>query len=117
MRLGELETVLEYYNEDLKVVVGEGQYGLNRTFGSDRGDYYDLYFGLTKIKEDYNFTVKDFKKLIKEAYKQGKMIGYKGGEFDIEPDTLTTVGYYGYSGNYIKEVIQKKDIVIIRLAD
>lgn len=115
MTLGELETEIEYYNEDLKVVVEGEKYGLDGTFGSDRGDYYDLYFGLTTIKDDYNFTVKDFKKIIEKAYKQGIMRGYKGGGFNIEPDTLTRVGYYGYSGRFITRVVQKKDLVIIEI--
>ena len=67
----------------------------DKSFGSDRGDYANMYLGYTY--EPTKTTVQDLIDILNNAKKQGTMYGYKGGEFDIDDSTLLTIAEYGYS--------------------
>lgn len=65
------------------------------TFGSDRGDYANMYLGYTE--EPTTFTVQNLIDLLNKAKEQGEMYGYKGGTFSIDNDTLLTIAYHSFS--------------------
>lgn len=96
-----LEGCLNYWQEDTdwgkhkKEEYGGKQMYFDGTFGSDRGDYAKLYLGYTF--EENKFLVKDLISLLNKAKKQGAMVGYKGGVFDINDRTLITIAEYGFS--------------------
>lgn len=77
------------------------------TFGSDRGDYYNMYIEICD-SDKYEMDLYSFKELLHSALRVGSMYGYKGGEFDISMDTLVTLGSYGCCGRYILD-IQEED--------
>ncbi len=101
------------FDDNTQVRVSDGSYILNE-FGSDRGDYYDMYIGYTEeVNENTISNVKELKELFERALKQGVMIGYKGGEFDIHNYTCVTIGCYGCSGSYISDVKENDGVVYL----
>lgn len=111
---------IENLPDDMPVCIG-GKYDqndslyLDGTFGSDRGDYSNMYLGyFIKHQSDYTkSTVKLLKDTLTKALKQGEMIGYKGGEFAIDEETIVTIGERGMSGHIICNVVVIDDVCYI----
>lgn len=109
----DIENILERIKkiDDSKVVIikengffKNHEYGLDSTFFSDRGLYRDLCLGVKKIeKYKYFFTVRDLRILLLQALSQNIMIGYKGGEFQIDCDTRVKVGFKSVGGYVIEK--------------
>lgn len=113
MYIEEILEKLNNFEDDKKIKISDGTY-IKNEFGSDRGDYYDMYIGYTKNIDDKTIqTVKEFKDLIYRALKQEVMMGYKGGEFNITEHTNVTIGEFGYSGEYIDDIREKDGIVYL----
>lgn len=95
---------LDNVEEDTKIRISDGRYILYE-FGSDRGDYYDMYIGSSESRSERTIeTVSEFKKLLNKALDTKVMTGYKGGEFVINDTTRVTIGAYGCCGDYISDV-------------
>ena len=102
-RLGEVDA-------SLPIRVSDGTYVRNE-FGSDRGNYYDMYIGYNTLsdKEDTIKTVGGMIDLLERAKKKGVMTGYKGGTYEINEWTSVTIGTEGLSGNEVCDTIIKND--------
>ena len=111
MMLGDILVKLDKFEEDTRVRISDGGY-IRDEFGSDRGDYYNMYIGRSENKDKIN-TVKELKDLFNRALKQGVMTGYKGGEFHIEDDTFVRIGCYGCSGDSITNIAERDGIVYL----
>lgn len=110
MTIQELIQALEKYTYGTPVKTLGGDVIGNR-FGSDRGDYSNMYIAITELAPNCStvYTTGDLVDLLYKALSEGTMLGYKGGEFNIERDTLVTLGGYGYMGNSIVGVTTFED--------
>ncbi|WP_368263117.1 hypothetical protein [Clostridium disporicum] len=108
MILGDISQELKQVDIKMPIRVSDGTY-IRKEFGSDRGDYHEMYLGfdMTNESEKTIKTVGELINLLEEAKKQGKMIGYKGGEYKIHDWTTVTIGSYGISGREIWDVVVK----------
>lgn len=114
-----LEPYKEYYNkfddkeyaENRKHEYDNKQMYFDKTYGSDRGDYAKMYLGFTF--EETTTTVQDLIDLLLNAKKEGEMIGYKGGIFNIDDNTLLTIAEYGYSEGIQPTHFELKDNIVI----
>ncbi|MGV2640229.1 hypothetical protein GNF86_02070 [Clostridium perfringens] len=111
MMLGDILEELDKFEENTKVKISDGSY-IRDEFGSDRGDYYDMYIGRSENKDKIN-TIKELKDLFYKALKKGVMTGYKGGEFDIDDSTFVRIGCYGCSGDLITNIVEREEIVYL----
>lgn len=111
MNIEEIKNKIKLFNDNTKIKVSNGEY-LSGNFGSDRGDYENMYLSTSKDEKDIK-TVLDFKNLIEKALKQKNMIGYKGGDFIIDDYTTVTIGEHGIGGLPITDIRQVNDIVYI----
>lgn len=111
MNIEEIKNKIQLFNDNTKIKVSNGEY-LSGNFGSDRGDYENMYLSTSKDEKDIK-TVLDFKNLIEKALKQENMISYKGGDFIIDNYTTVTIGEYGIGGLPITDIRQVNDIVYI----
>lgn len=110
MILGDILQELKEHDVNMPVRVSDGFY-IRDEFGSDRGDYYSMYLGYS-YKKDESYTIKTVGELIgllECAKKQGTMVGYKGGDFDIDDWTSVTMGSYGLSGYDICDTVIKNE--------
>lgn len=110
MTLGDILEALKENDVNMSIRISDGTYVRNE-FGSDRGSYYNMYLGynMTQEKDDTVKTVGELINLLERAKKQGTMVGYKGGDFDIDNWTTVTIGSYGLSGNEICDTIIKNE--------
>lgn len=99
------------YAEYKKHEYDDKQMYFDKTFDSDRGDYAKMYLGYTYEKTET--TVQDLIDLLIKAKKQGIMEGYKGGEFEIDDDTLITIAEYGFSEGIRPTHFELKDNIVI----
>lgn len=108
MILGDISQELKQVDIKMPIRVSDGTY-IRKEFCSDRGDYHEMYLGfdMTNESEKTIKTVGELINLLEEAKKQGKMIGYKGGEYKIHDWTTVTIGSYGISGREIWDVVVK----------
>ena len=83
------------YAEKRKHEYDNVQMYFDGTFGSDRGDYANMYLGYKE--EPTTFTVQNLIDLLKTAKAEKTMEGYKGGTFLINDETLLTIAYYSFS--------------------
>lgn len=82
-------------------------------YGSYRGNYEDLYIGLS-LNNEPSITSSELIELLNKALDNQTMYGYKGGYFDIEEDTLVVLANYGEStGYYIKDIYLDGENIII----
>ena len=104
MRIGQALEELEKLPKNAEVKISmewqqpyydNKQMYFDKTYGSDRGDYAKMYLGYTYKRTET--TVQDLIDLLIKAKEQGIMVGYKGGEFDINDNTLLTIAEYGFS--------------------
>lgn len=103
-----IQGIMEKLNnikEDLEIKISDETY-LTKKFGSDRGEYEDMYIGHTddSLNIETIHTVKELKELLDKALKIGVMRGYKGGEYVIDEYTQVTIGMYGCSGDNIDDI-------------
>lgn len=108
MTLGDILEVLKESDANMPIRISDGTY-VRDEFGSDRGDYYNMYLGynMKQEKDDTIKTVGELIGLLERAKKQGTMVGYKGGDFDIDDWTTVTIGSYGLSGNEVYDTAIK----------
>lgn len=114
-----LEPYKEYYDgfddkehaENRKHEYDGKQMYFDGTFGSDRGDYANMYLGFTYDKTQT--TVKDLIELLEKAKEQTTMEGYKGGTFSINDNTLLTIAEYGYSEGIRPTSFELRDDTVI----
>lgn len=114
MTIEDILIKLNNYSDNTKIRISDGTYLISE-YGSDRGDYSDMYIGYTRNKDSKNIlnTVGELKKLINQALSFGRMTGYKGGEFDIDNSTFVRIGAYGFSGSYISDIRQIDDVIYV----
>lgn len=105
MFIGDILEKLNEFENDKIIKISDGKYLINE-FGSDRGNYCDMYVGTTSNVDHKEIikTVMDFKMLLERALEVGTMIGYKGGDYDIDECTDVTLGQYGCSGDSISDI-------------
>lgn len=107
MTLGDILEVLKESDVNMPIRISDGTY-VRDEFGSDRGSYYNMYIGYNmQQKDDTIKTVGELIDLLERAKKQGTMVGYKGGDFDIDDWTTVTIGSYGLSGNEVYDTAIK----------
>lgn len=120
MRIGQALEELEKLPKNAEVKISmewqqpyydNKQMYFDKTYGSDRGDYAKMYLGFTF--EETITTVQDLIDLLLNAKKEGEMIGYKGGVFKINDDTLLTIAEYGYSKGIQPTYFELKDNIVI----
>lgn len=113
MTINDIRDELTKYNKETRIRVSNGAYIIDN-FGSDRGNYYDMYLGFTLNKDKTTInSVDDLLKLLNKAVKIGTMYGYKGGDFDITGDTNVTIGEEGIPGRYIHDIIFRNETVYL----
>lgn len=84
--------MLELFNDDPEYAEERArefkdcQFYFSGTYYSYRGYYCDMAIGIKKKESE--FTVKDMIELLNNAKNEGKMFGYKGGEYNINDNTL-----------------------------
>lgn len=106
---------LEFFDKNLKVFTSEGN-SIENEFGSDRGDYYKMYIKKSYREKEETLTVGDLINLLNNALEVGAMEGYKGGEFNINLDTIVRVtADESISGFDITSVVQHQDKVYLLL--
>lgn len=108
MILGDILQELKENDVNMPIRISDGTY-VRDEFGSDRGDYHNMYVGYNMRQEDENTikTVGEMVNLLERAKIQGTMIGYKGGDYDIDDWTTVTVGIYGLSGDEVYDTTVK----------
>lgn len=108
MILGDILQELKENDVNMPIRISDGTY-VRDEFGSDRGDYHNMYVGYNMQQEDENTikTVGEMVNLLERAKIQGTMIGYKGGDYDIDDWTTVTVGIYGLSGDEVYDTTVK----------
>lgn len=99
------------YAEEKKHEYDGKQMYFDKSFDSDRGDYANMYLGFTY--EETKTTVQDLIDLLNTAKEQGEMVGYKGGIFPINDNTLLTIAEYGFSEGIRPTYFELKDNVVI----
>jgi len=102
LTLGKLDSKLNLFQDNEKFTLSNGRF-LNGDFDSYRGYYEDIYFGVGIEDKKIN-TISQLKKMILDAYDQAIMIGYKGGEYEIDVNTLIWVAYYGSCGEMFTDI-------------
>lgn len=105
------------FSEDDELIFSNGLY-FDGDYDSYRGYYKDLAIGCDEEDKGFN-TVGDIKRVLHKALDDGEMIGYKGGEFPIEQDTLVWFAYYGSTGEMVVDIqkVEGKVIVIVKEDD
>lgn len=108
MILGDILQELKENDVNMPIRISDGTY-VRDEFGSDRGDYHNMYVGYNMQQEDENTikTVGEMVNLLERAKIQGTMIGYKGGDYDIDDWTTVTIGTYGLSGDEVYDTAVK----------
>ena len=108
MILGDILQELKENDVNMPIRISDGTY-VRDEFGSDRGDYHNMYVGYNMRQEDENTikTVGEMVNLLERAKIHGTMIGYKGGDYDIDDWTTVTVGIYGLSGDEVYDTTVK----------
>lgn len=113
MTIDEMLERLKNFDDNMKVRVSDGNY-FTGNFGSDRADYRDMYLENTTLEKEAKVkTVGDLIRVLNGALKQGRMTGYKGGEYEIEGYTIVTIGWEGFCGNHICDLREKDNIVYV----
>ena len=117
LTIGETLDRLNKFNDNYKLLFSNGLY-FDGEYDSYRGYYKDLALGCDEEDKGFN-TVGDVKRILHKALDDGEMIGYKGGEYPIEQDTLVWFAYYGSTGEMIVDMqeVEGKVIVIVKEDD
>lgn len=85
---------------------------IERQYGCDRGNYYNLYIGL-KENEDSALDVASLIELLEDALEIGRMQGYNSGNYPITNETLVTLATYGHLGKYITDIKEEDDHILL----
>src|SRR2546422_785007 len=77
-----------------KQIVKHLELNNSNDFFSDRGYYRYMALKICKeTNESIVSTVGDFLSLLNKALSKGNMVGYKGGDFEINNDTILVLNY------------------------
>lgn len=114
MIIKELLDKLRYIPSNTEVQDSEGYY-IYHSFGSDRGDYTNMYLSVMNDNDKLETveTVEDLISLLYDALDHGIMSGYKGGQFNIAEDTLVTLGGWGYIGAEVLDISYDDSVCIV----
>lgn len=110
LSIGELIEKLQRYPHDKTLMLSEDTY-FSGDYGSDRGDYEVVFIG--ESRDNKLSKVNDLLKYLEQFKSEKIMIGYKGGQYPVDDNTLIRVGFYGCSGRDICNVVEVDDIVYI----
>lgn len=111
LTIGDMLSKLDQFNDDETVTFSNGAY-FDGSFGSYRGYYEDMYLGFDKENQGFN-TVGDIKNALESALNKGEMMGYKGGEYSIDVDTLLWSASYGCCGDMVVDVLKLSDKIYV----
>lgn len=112
--VGQILSILKnnsFPNKSIKTNIPGSEF-IKNEYGSDRGDYSSLYIEVCDDNR-YGMDLNAFIDLLSNALDDGCMYGYKGGEYDINEETLITLGNYGCCGKYIINAIEEDDCIRI----
>lgn len=113
LNIGELMQKVDKYNDETPFKFTTDRF-LDDEFDSYRGYYVDMYLGYSDTDKGFN-TIGHLRRILNNALDQGEMVGYKGGDYSINNETLLWLGSYGTSsdGLMIVEVIEVNGEVYI----
>lgn len=112
MTLGKMVDILKSSDPTLPVVFGGEDTGSPGAEDSYRGYYSDLSFGRTDAEVTVSSFLERCSKALGETYQ-----GYKGGDFQMGPDTPIWCASYGCCGNAIMEAQQSDEKLILVTRD
>lgn len=111
LTIGEMLDKLNQFEDDQTITFSNGLF-FDGNFGSYRGYYKDLYIGCDSENRGLN-KVGKLKEALNDALRIGFMVGYKGGEYPINEDTLVWLADYGDTGDMIVDIQKINDEIFV----
>lgn len=111
LSLGEILDKLHSIDSNKPVLFMECEelWGAGKDTLSHRGNYFDL--AITTIRREKASNKNELIVLLEEALESKSMMGYKGGDFEINREIDVAMADYGSCGSYIIDVVEKDDYI------